>query len=134
MSVTFRVLGDGEVIRKFGQISDAAQGGAIVTALLSAAQLVINAAQENLRALGSWITGNLARSIAAKIVGVAKVAVGTDVVYGPRVEFGFTGADALGRIYNQAPRPYLRPALDENRDEILREVADTMRALFGALA
>ncbi|MBA7705057.1 hypothetical protein ES703_113881 [subsurface metagenome] len=37
--------------------------------------------------------------------------VGTNLEYARRVELGFVGTDKLGRIYNQAPRPYLRPAL-----------------------
>lgn len=37
--------------------------------------------------------------------------VGTNLEYARRVELGFVGTDKLGRVYNQAPRPYLRPAL-----------------------
>ena len=41
------------------------------------------------------------------------VIVGTPAVYGPRLEFGFSGQDALGRFYNQAARPWLKPTLEE---------------------
>jgi hypothetical protein len=37
--------------------------------------------------------------------------IGTDVEYGPRLEFGFAGVDVLGRRYDQAPRPFMRPGL-----------------------
>lgn len=37
--------------------------------------------------------------------------VGNNIDYGRRLELGFTGVDSIGRRYNQAPRPYLRPAL-----------------------
>jgi HK97 gp10 family phage protein len=68
------------------------------------------------------ITGNLMNSI--KEIRVTKKKyyvesqVGSDMVYAPRLEFGFVGTDKLGRRYNQRPRPYLRPALDENTVQI----------------
>lgn len=39
--------------------------------------------------------------------------VGTDLVYGWRLEAGFVGTDSLGRHYNQMPRPHWGPAADE---------------------
>lgn len=33
--------------------------------------------------------------------------IGIQAVYGPRVNFGFTGADSLGRAYNQAGAHFL---------------------------
>jgi len=53
--------------------------------------------------------------------------VGTNVEYGRRVEMGFVGADALGRIYNQSPKPYLRPALEKNRSAILGLFRDLIK-------
>lgn len=44
--------------------------------------------------------------------------VGSNVEYARRIELGFVGADALGRVYNQAPQPFLRPALEKNRSKI----------------
>ncbi len=44
--------------------------------------------------------------------------VGTNLEYARRLELGFVGTDSLGRRYNQAPRPYLRPALEKNRAAI----------------
>jgi len=40
---------------------------------------------------------------------------------------GFVGADALGRIYNQSPKPYLRPALEKNRSAILGLFRDLIK-------
>lgn len=48
--------------------------------------------------------------------------VGTNVEYARRLELGFTGTDAAGRNVNQAPRPFLRPTLAEERAEILRRI------------
>jgi hypothetical protein len=49
------------------------------------------------------------------------VIVGNDQPQGPRLEFGFVGRDVLGRFYNQAARPHIRPALDENKDSAINE-------------
>lgn len=38
--------------------------------------------------------------------------LGTDLPYGRRLEYGFVGADSLGRMYNQPPFPHVQPALD----------------------
>lgn len=67
-------------------------------------------------------TGHLKRN--TKILGVEDRGhdvvcyVGSTPVYAPRLEFGFTGVDSLGRAYNQPPYPYLRPALGLNQKEI----------------
>ena len=53
--------------------------------------------------------------------------VGTNVEYGRRVEMGFVGTDSLGRTYNQAPKPYLRPALEKNRSKILGLFKDLIK-------
>jgi hypothetical protein len=37
-----------------------------------------------------------------------------DVAYALRLELGFVGIDSLGRHFNQAPRPFLRPTLLRN--------------------
>ena len=52
----------------------------------------------------------------SQIIGV----VGTNVIYGRRLELGFAGKDSAGRNYNQAPRPFIRPAFTRNRDRIKR--------------
>ena len=42
---------------------------------------------------------------------------GFDPPYARRIEYGFVGADSLGRIYNQAAQPYMRPAFDSKSAE-----------------
>lgn len=44
--------------------------------------------------------------------------VGATVGYAMRLEKGFSDFDKLGRLYHQRPRPFLRPALDDNTTEI----------------
>lgn len=48
-----------------------------------------------------------------RLGGEAIAEAGTNAPQGPRLEFGFTGEDALGRHYNQPPFPHARPALTE---------------------
>lgn len=69
------------------------------------------------------LTGRLRQSIAWEVTVEPNAVVGrvgTNVVYARRLELGFVGTDAAGRNINQAPRPYLRPSLEENRAEIIR--------------
>ena len=53
---------------------------------------------------------------------VVQVEVGTNLVYAPRIEYGFSGKDKLGRTYNQPPHPYLRTAFDQEKDNVAREI------------
>lgn len=48
--------------------------------------------------------------------------VGTNVEYARRQEFGFAGADRLGRVYDQPGRHYMARAADANRAEHTRRV------------
>ncbi|WP_172673788.1 hypothetical protein [Methanogenium cariaci] len=57
------------------------------------------------------------------------VRVGTNAPQGKRLEFGFVGRDVLGRYYNQEAQPHLRPAVDENVDEVREEIRAAMRQL-----
>lgn len=49
--------------------------------------------------------------------------VGSNSPYGRRLEFGFVGIDSLGRNYNQAARPHLRPAMERHKRRIGRMIA-----------
>lgn len=49
--------------------------------------------------------------------------VGTNKPQGRRLEFGFVGADSLGRVYNQPPYPHVRPAVDEIEPMFMAAVA-----------
>lgn len=87
-------------------------------------------------------TGELARSIESKVEGTEGI-VFTPLEYAPYVEFG-TGlfAEERGRAdvpwvykdergnwyttYGMHPQPYMRPALNENREEIIRIIEEGM--------
>lgn len=114
-------------------------------ALVAAGLLVVNAA----KAKAPYQTGNLRRSIhigghtdatplqsttGTDIGGEEKnaILVGTNVEYAARQEYGFSGEDSLGRSYNQPARPFLRPALDENVDDVRREFEEALSDLIQA--
>lgn len=74
------------------------------------------------------ITGNLIGTITSesKMIDDLTYRVQDGTEYGLRVELGFVGKDSLGRIYNQAARPFLSPAIEEYRQRFL----DAFKELF----
>jgi HK97 gp10 family phage protein len=120
--MTAVIVGVPELVAKNQQMM-AALTAALPKALTAAVLPIMNEAKR----LAPYKTGNLKRSITVKSEGLF-VAVGTDVVYARRMELGFRGADSLGRVYNQAPRPYLRPAFDALAPAVPRELATALRA------
>lgn len=113
---------------KLAAIAARLGGDAAAIPLMAGAQIVANAAREKAPVL----TGTLRRSIRAEAMG-RDVVVGTELPYARRIEFGFTGADSRGRQYNQAARPYLRPALDENKQRVMEAVKAAAGDLLKAL-
>lgn len=51
---------------------------------------------------------------------------GFDPAYARRIEYGFEGADSLGRVYHQPAQPYMRPAWDEHKDEAVQAIKDSV--------
>ena len=108
-------------------------------AALAGADVVVREAKQNSRKGGEDYphrrTGTLMRSI--KMLGTRKklnrveVDAGSAVEYARRLEYGFTGTDKLERSYNQHPRAFLRPALDDNEDEIEKAVEAKLREIVG---
>ena len=43
--------------------------------------------------------------------------VGTNKPQARRLEFGFVGPDRIGRVYHQAPRPHVAPAIEATTKE-----------------
>lgn len=130
MNMHVSVRGGPELAAKLRRLSDEMAGTALEHAATAGALPVQNAAVKK----APFLTGTLRRSIHIETVRRSRtradVAVGTDVPYARRQEFGFSGADSLGRHYNQPAHPYLRPALDENKGNVVREIGDALRALL----
>lgn len=67
--------------------------------------------------------GDLRTSIDWKVRGQGPNAegfVGSPLPYARRLEYGFIGLDEMGRHYQMAPRPYIKPTFDENVERISR--------------
>lgn len=88
--------------------------------------IVVQAAVANTWAVFQHPTGNLAGSIVAVPNGPLEVDIGSNEPYARRLEQGFSGADSLGRVYNNDPEPYLMPALESNADQIIQEMQDAV--------
>jgi HK97 gp10 family phage protein len=49
------------------------------------------------------------------------------LAYAWRLEFGFVGADSAGRFYGMAARPFLRPAINNQRDMVSKIINSAVR-------
>jgi len=88
----------------------------MITALKAAGLIIQNDAKKR----APYLTGNLKRSIHTEEVSKNEVRVGTNVEYAIHQEYG---------TKKMAARPYLRPALDENRDKILAKFKQVIEVL-----
>jgi len=59
---------------------------------------------------------------------------GFEPPYARRIEFGFIGVDSLGRHYNQAPDPYMRPAFDSQQDAAADALKDGVTSALEGVA
>lgn len=59
---------------------------------------------------------------------------GFDPPYARRIELGFVGVDSLGRHYNQAAEPYMRPAYDNEKDNALQAHEEQVRTALKGVA
>lgn len=113
------------------KLSAAARGAALEQAVNAGGLELENEIKIHIEKNRLVKTGNLLNSIKKRQATVhdtsAEVEVGTNVPYAARLEFGFSGADSLGRIYNQAARPYMRPAVDEGKERISKAVSVTLK-------
>ncbi len=131
------VKGGEDLAKAFAALADDIKGPALEAATRAAALPVLNQVRitEPEGGRTPYKTGTYRRSFHMETVEKTPerctVQVGTDSPYGKRLEYGFVGADKLGRVYNQSPRPHVRPAFDENKgaavDEFRAAIGDTIR-------
>ena len=136
--VRAQIVGLPEFKGRLSKLRGVAAGALLAKACLAALLPVQNAAKEKVPKL----TRTLSRSIHSEIIeerdGYAEAAVGTDVVYAAIHEFGGvitpkrarmlhwvdrqSGEDVFANAVTIPPRPYLRPAWDENEGAMIREL------------
>lgn len=131
MSIEFRGLE--EVLDSLEKLTDTTN---VEAALSTACLLVEKSAKQN----APKGTGELARSITSKVENLEGV-VYTPLEYAPYVEYGtglfaenggradvpWSYQDDKGEWHStsgMAPRPYMRPALNENRERILKLIKE----------
>lgn len=144
-SITVTVVGQADLERRLASLG--ASGDAPLRAAVEAAALLVqNAAKQK----APRRTSTLRRSITFEVAregGQMVARIGPTVTYGRYVEFG-TGIYAEGGNGRQThwvvkgpggkffttrgmkPQPYMRPALDENREKAIREIARVYKALL----
>lgn len=126
------VKGDKELQAMFKRLRAAGAGHKMVPAVDAGLLVIQNEIVEN----APYKTGNYKRSWhlgeAEATSTSAYNTTGTDVVYGPRLEFGYEDTDALGRSYHQSAQPHVRPAFDAKQDAAIKEVAAALRAIIEA--
>ena len=88
-------------------VENAKKGGLSAAALIVEGSAVLRAPVK---------TGNLRSSITHKVIGNEEAHIGTNVEYAPNVELGI----------GQAPQPYLRPALDNNKSRIEKMIGNAI--------
>ena len=121
------VIGAEDLAAKFRALADDIKGPALEAATRAAALPILNQVRITVPEGGRtpYKTGTYRRSFHMETVEKTPerctVQVGTDSPYGKRLEYGFVGADKLGRVYNQSPRPHVRPAFDENKGAAVEE-------------
>jgi len=147
------VIGTKELLEKLNKLGEAARGKTLENALVAGGLLISNAAKNN----APYISGTLKRSIhvgghtsesapgftPSDVAGEysdiggnkttetsAEILVGTNLDYARRIEFGFSGADSLGRVFNQPAQPYLRPAVDSEKENVNNEVGAALKVLI----
>lgn len=151
MPITVRIEGSDGLALKLRALGTALSGRTAERAVVAGALIIQNEAKRR----APFRTGTLRRSIhigghtdkatdyqvpadVPELPGPdvsahdVQVYVGTNLDYGRRIEYGFNQADSLGRVYNQAAQPYLRPAIDENGDRVRQEIADALADLIEA--
>lgn len=126
------VTGTERTVARLATISAELRGPVLEAAVMTGALVVVDAAKR----LAPYKTGNLRRSIHAEKrasgIDSAEASAGTDVVYAARLEYGFQAPDALGRVYHQPARPYMRPAADENEAAITKAIEAVVDAAIAS--
>jgi hypothetical protein len=98
--------------------------------------VIVDAAVANTWAVFANPTGKLASSIGFYVGATNEIVIEVGVPYGRRREYGFSGmTDSLGRYYANDPgKPYMQPALDDNRELVLEIMkVSVMDALGGII-
>lgn len=139
--VTMQIIGQRDVNLKLNLIKGLTKK-AVKIGLMEGGRVVQNAAKENIKKNKTIKTGTMLRSIdIRKVNNELAVLIGSDISdppYPTYIEFGtaphvIKNAWGRGITVNHPgtqPKPFLRPALDENINEIEKEIAQVIRIVL----
>ena len=99
-------------------------------ALVDIGNIIMETAQQNTWEVFRNPTGNLASSMTMDVIDWQSIEIDVNVPYARRREFGFKGADALGRVYDEEPEAYLQPAIDENQAYMRARMIEAYEDVF----
>ena len=121
--VTMTVIGVHSTIAKLDRIK-IHQMGKVEAALHAGGLVISNAAKQIITDKGLIDTGTMKRSVHPEVETDGKgVRIGTNITdpnYPSFLEFGTS---------KMSPKPWLRPALDENKTEAINEIASVLRII-----
>lgn len=106
----------------------------VQAALSQAADLLVQAAQDNTWAVFANPSGQLASTLMKIQRSQNEIEVGSDSPYAHRRNDGFVGTDSLGRSYNDPPYYYLTNALNDNNQAVLLLVEGGIEQVFQRIA
>ena len=119
------INGIAQLMRRLDRISSTATEAAIMAGIQKGALRVETDAKRNLTINDSVDTGTLRTSIISKpYPSTLSATVGSNVEYAPYVE--------LGTQY-QGAKPYLSPALRDNRDNIKQDIINALQQAIRGL-
>lgn len=136
------ITGDKEVIAMFEKLDDSMKKKALRPVLRDNAKIVLNAARKNLRDQQESGTGKLLKSLKVRAIRRSRVKIGSAVelrafstaFYGLFIEFGLTKTTPprrhrkTGKSTGDLPaQPFLRPALYDNRELLIRNTFNKLR-------
>lgn len=81
------------------------------------------------------VTGDFNRSIVGDFevgAGVVFGQIGTNSAQGRRLEYGFIGADVLGRVYNQPPYAYMQPSIPGVTNAVQSRISEQIKGSLAA--
>lgn len=119
MAAPVGLIGDKELTAKLKRLSAEARGDLLMEAALEGAKPIVDAASAN----APRRTGRLASEIVA--VEGPKHGARAEAHIGPEKDAYWGLFNELGTV-NMAAQPFLRPALDEKKDEATRRIGQAL--------
>lgn len=125
-----------DVLAALDDLADGLRGDVMSTALLAGAKIVQADAQKRAPEQSHELRNSIQVSAEGEGgLAVPKprtdketlVAIGSNAEHAHRIEYGFFGADSLGRTFSQEAKPFMRPALDKKRRAVIEAVEKSLR-------